>query len=168
MNIITYIYEINDIAFMRYLALFIYEINIIVYIWVKWHLTLTALSRRFHCINRVVTARALLVHGAHTALMAFCLHSEVVEITGRVLISQLRHEPMLVTMHQPSAMLEPKGYNASGSSYVFVSEWYPQRLHHPVSAEPAYRPAVAQLDGAYQSWLKECLFAYSVPFILFV
>ena len=49
---------------------------------------LMALSRRFHCVHRVVTARALRVHGTPNALTAFCLHSEVIEITGRVLIPQ--------------------------------------------------------------------------------
>ena len=67
---------------------------------------LKALSRRFHCVHRVVTAYALRVHSAHTALTAFCLHSDVVEITVRVLISQLRHELMIVTMYQLSAFAQ--------------------------------------------------------------
>ena len=41
---------------------------------------LLALSRRFHCMHRVVTARALRVHGAPTALTAFCHKDPIVTL----------------------------------------------------------------------------------------
>ena len=68
----------------------------------------TAFSRCFHGDLKAISRRSLRFygapwrsygvqvgdclrsHGAPTALTAFCLYSEVVEITGRVLISQLR------------------------------------------------------------------------------
>ena len=62
-----------------------------------------ALSRRFHC---VVIMGAMRVHGADIALTAF-FYSEVVEITGRILLSKLMHEPKIVTMHQPSVFFQP-------------------------------------------------------------
>mgnify|MGYP006890238202 CR=1 FL=1 len=65
---------------------------------------LMALSRRrFHC---VVIMGAMRVHGADIALTAF-FYSEVVEITGRILLSKLMHEPKVVTMHQPSVFFQP-------------------------------------------------------------
>ena len=88
---------------------------------------LLALSWRLQYVHRVVTARALRVTGIPIALTTFCLHSEVVEITGRVLLSQFRHDPMLPVREHASAaclcpaILEPKGYYALVSS-VFVSE----------------------------------------------
>ena len=50
------------------------------------------LSRRALC---VCTARSRRSHG----VTAFCLHSYVFEITDDILISQLIHEPMILTMH---------------------------------------------------------------------
>jgi len=71
-----------------------------------------------------LSSRALRVQGALTALTAFCLHSEVVEITGRVLISQVIHEPMLPVSDNASTVslcpgiLEPSGYYALVSSSI--------------------------------------------------
>ena len=95
-------------------------------------------------LNGVPTAFYLASVCALTALtlpwQRFVLHSMVVEIIGRVLISQLSHESTIVTMHQPSTFFQrrsnPKVTMHWGSSYVFVSEWYPQRLHHPASVKP--------------------------------
>ena len=80
------------------------------------------------------TACALRVHGAHIALTAFCSHSEVVEITGRVLISQLRYEPMFVTMHQSSALLQPCSNLEVTTPGVPPTSSPPPRLHHPAYA----------------------------------
>ena len=71
-----------------------------------------------------LSSRALRVQGALTVLTAFCLHSEVVEITGRVLISQVIHEPMLPVSDNASTVslcpgiLEPSGYYALVSSSI--------------------------------------------------
>ena len=93
---------------------------------------------------------------AHCIFTTFVLHSGVVEITGKVLISHLRHEPIIPGSDHASifclspAMLEHKAYYAFGCSSFFVSEIYPQCLAHPASTECAYRQAVAPLDGAHQ------------------
>ena len=76
-----------------------------------------------------------------TALTAFCLHSEVVGLTSRVLISQLEYEPMPLTMHQPSAFVQ------SCSNPKVTTPCYPPPSS---SVEPAFRQAIALLDGAQQ------------------
>ena len=70
----------------------------------------TTLPLRASSCHGARTACARCIHAAPTALTAFCLHSEVVEITSRVLISQVRHEPMLpVSDHasKTSAFVQP-------------------------------------------------------------
>ena len=131
---------------------------------------LLALSRRFHCVHRVVMALSLLVHGTLTALTAFCLHSEVVEITSRVLISQVRLCYPQVTMHQPSAFVQPCINRLPSSSHAstvclrpamhqpsaFVQPYLNSKLTTPWCpppssfAGPVYRQAIALLDGAQQ------------------
>ena len=80
---------------------------------------------RTYCALTALPRRASSCHGAPTALTAFCLHSEVVEITSRVLISQLRHESMLPVTHHASTVclcpciLKPNGYYALVSS-IFI------------------------------------------------
>ena len=98
---------------------------------------LLALSLRSHgastaCIelHGARTACALRVDGTPTALTAFCLHSEVVEITSRVLISQVRHEPMLpvsdhaLTVCLCPSILEHNAYYTLVSSSAFVCRTY--------------------------------------------
>ena len=130
-----------------------------------------ALSMHALSCHGAHTASALHVHGTHTALTPFCLHSEVVEITGRVLISQLRHGPMIVTMPQLPAFVKPCSNQRLLRLGVFVSEWYPQHLHHPASAEPSYMKAVAPLSVAHPSVMVKRLFIcihHSIYTFLFV
>ena len=82
----------------------------------RTHGTFTALPLRASSCHRARTACALRVHGAPTAMTAFCLHSEEVEITDRVLIPQLRQYPMIPVINHAlavglsTAMIEPKAY----------------------------------------------------------
>ena len=91
------------------------------------------------CALMALPLRESSCHGTHTALTTFCLHSEVVEITDRVLSSGMTNaSDHASTVCLRQARLKPKGYYALGFSYVFVSEWYPERLHYPASTEPAW------------------------------
>ena len=57
-------------------------------------------------LRQVVIMGSMRVHDAGIALTAF-FYSEVVEITGRILLSKLMHEPKVVTMHQSSVFFQP-------------------------------------------------------------
>ena len=62
------------------------------------HDACAALSRRSRCADGVLKTFVCTTGRAH---------SEVIEVTRRILISQLRHEMMKVAMLKPSSFLQP-------------------------------------------------------------
>ena len=107
----------------------------------------TAFSRRPWRFNvtqwrsySVLLGECLRSHGTHAALTALCFafdgswnNWQGSHIAAQSWIHASDHASTFSIL---AATLEPKGYYALGSSYVFVSEWYPQRLHHPASVKP--------------------------------
>ena len=87
----------------------------------------TARSRRSHCVDGVLFEFGGSWNNWYGPLIA-----------AQAWAHDNDHAP---TVSFRSVILEPKGYCA----YIFVSEWYPQHLYHPASAEPAYGKAVAPL-----------------------
>ena len=88
----------------------------------------------------VLLGECLRSHGTHAALTALCFafdgswnNWQGSHIAAQSWIHASDHASTFSIL---AATLEPKGYYALGSSYVFVSEWYPQRLHHPASVKP--------------------------------
>ena len=106
-----------------------------------------AFSRRHWRFNKtqwrsysVLLGECLRSHGTHAALTALCFafdgswnNWQGSHIAAQSWIHDNDHAS---TFNILPATLEPKGYYALRSSYVFVSEWYPQRLHHPASVKP--------------------------------
>ena len=79
-------------------------------------------------------------HGTHAALTALCFAfgGSWNNWQGSHIAAQswIHDSDNASTFNILPATLEPKGYYALGYSYVFVSEWYSQRLHHPASVKP--------------------------------